>query len=285
MANTTLVVTPNTESFDDKTYYATTSGDLAYQRTARLSFDFGASSFYVHRVSNSLISANGYQARTDVAYRATKRTTIGPYYAYSRYNYSGTFGDTDIHTVGLNYSIALSKSTQFRFRTGVTRLETRGLQQVVLDPIVAQILGTTYGTQRYYAISYLPDVAIDISRSFRHSNFSVSYLRGVSPGNGIVLTSQRDSESVNYSYSGVRRYAVTVSAGHDNLSSQAQDIGNYSSYYGRTALSRQLPHNVQGLFSFDYRKVGFSTGQYKKNQYRITVGLGYAPGLGPLKFW
>ena len=73
VANTALVVTPNTESFDDRTYYSTTQGDLTYQKNARLSFNIGASGFFVKRQANNLISANGYQARSDIAYRVTKK--------------------------------------------------------------------------------------------------------------------------------------------------------------------------------------------------------------------
>lgn len=285
VANTALVVTPNTEAFDNQTYYSSSQADVTYQKTARLSVDFGGSGFYVKRKSSNLISANGYQARTDVAYRITKRTTIGPYYAFSRYNYSGTFGDSDIHTVGANYSLALNKTIQFRARAGVTRLETRGLQQVLLDPLVARILGVTSGTERYYLQSYLPDVAVDLMKTFRHSDLSISYLRGVSPGNGVVLTSARDSQSFTYNYSGLHKYGVSLGAGRDGLSSSVQSIGVYHSYYGRANLSRALPHNVQSFLSFDYRKLGFTTGQYARNQYRISVGFGYAPGMGPLKFW
>ncbi len=285
IANTALVVTPNTEAFDNQTYYSSSQADVTYQKTARLSVDFGGSGFYVKRKSNNLISANGYQARTDVAYRITKRTTIGPYYAFSRYNYSGTFGDSDIHTVGANYSLALNKTVQFRARAGATRLETRGLQQVLLDPLVARILGVTSGTERYYSLSYLPDVAVDLMKTFRHGDLSVSYLRGVSPGNGVVLTSARDSQTVTYNYSGLRKYGLSFGAGRDGLSSSVQSIGVYHSYFGRANLSRALSHNVQSFLSFDYRKLGFTTGQYARNQYRISIGFGYAPGMGPLKFW
>jgi len=286
VANTTLVASPNTEPFNDKTYYSTSSADVAYQKTARLSMNFGGSTFYVHRDAVGLISANGYQARTDVGYRVTKRTTIGPYYAFNHFNYSGTFGDTGIHTIGLNYSVALDKRTQFGFRFGGTRLETRGLQQVNLDPVIAAVLGTTFGIQRYYTVSYLPDVAANISRSFRHSNVTFAYVRGVSPGNGVVLTAQHDSETVSYSYSGIRRYALLIAGGRDYLSSQSQNIGAFASYYARTSISRTLPHNLQGLFSIDFRKISNGTNLYSnQNQFRVTLGLAYSPGLGPLKFW
>ncbi len=285
VANTGLVVTPNTESFDNRTYYSTTQADVTYQRSSRLSLDFGVSTFLVQRGGKNLISANGYQTRSDAAYRLTKKSTLGPYYAYSRYLYSGTFGDTGIHTVGLNYSLALDKRTQFRFRVGGSRVETRGLQVVVLDPLVSQILGVSVGIQRYYAVSYSPDFAVDISRAFRHAQLQLSYLKGVSPGNGVVLTSRRDSISGSYTYSGIRRYAITLGAGRDALGSIAQQIGNFSSYYGRVSISRPLPHNVQALMNFDYRKLGFTKNTYARDQYRISVGFAFAPGASPLRFW
>ncbi len=285
IANTALVVTPNTESFDDRTYYSSTQADVAYIKSSRLSFDVGMAGFLVKRQTANLISANGYQIRSDAAYRITKRSTVGPYYAYSRYYYSGTFGDSGIHTIGFNYSFALSKRTEFRFRFGGSRLETRGLQTVILLPQIAQILGFPLGIQRYYAVTYSPDFAIDLNRTFRRGVVTVSYLQGISPGNGVILTSRRDSVNVNYSYNGLRRFGLNFAAGRDALGSVAQQIGTYSSYYGRISLSHPLSHGLQSTLNFDYRKLGFTSNTYARDQYRISLGLAWSPGPGPLKFW
>ena len=279
------MVTPNTESFDDRTYYSSTQADLAYIKSSRLSLDIGVAGFLVKRQTSNLISANGFQMHADAGYRLTKRSTIGPYYAYSRYYYSGTFGDSDIHTVGFNYSLALNKRTEFRFRFGASRLETRGLQTVVLSPELFQILGVPLGIQRYYSVTYSPDFAIDLSRSFRRGTVTVSYLQGISPGNGVILTSRRQSININYSYNGIRQYAMTIGVGQDQLSSVAQQIGTYASYYGRMSLSHPFSHGIQSTFNFDYRKLGFSNNTYARNQYRISIGLAWSPGPGPLKFW
>ena len=155
----------------------------------------------------------------------------------------------------------------------------------MLDPVVSEILGTSIGIQRYYAVTYAPDFAVTITRSVRHGSFTGSYLKGISPGNGVILTSNREGYSGNFTYNGIRRYALTVGGGRDSLNSVAQQIGSYSSYYGRVSLSRQLPHNVQALFNFDYRKLGFTANTYSRDQYRISIGFAFAPKGGPLKFW
>jgi len=280
-----LVVTPNTESFNDRTYYSSTSGNLTFIKNARLSFNIGGSGFLVKRNDGGLISLNGYQTNADVSYRVTKKSTLGPYYAYSRYSYSKTFGDSDIHTVGANYSLALNKRTQLRFRAGISRLETRGLAPVTLSPAVAAILGYSTGIERYYSVSSQPDFAIDFNRNFRRGDFGLSYVRGLSPGNGIILTSQHDSVSANYSYKGIRNYYINFGAGRDTLGAVSQQIGGYSSYFGRLSLSHPLGHDLQGVMNFDYRKLGFSNNVYASNQFRISLGLAFAPGPSPLKFW
>ena len=285
IANTAISVTPNTETFDDKTYYTSSQADLTYQKNARLSFDIGASGFLVKRQTRNLISANGYQTRSDIAYRITKKTTIGPYYAYSRYYYDKTFGDSDIHTVGVNYSLALNKTLQFRARYGTSRLESRGLQTVILAPDAAQILGVTVGTQRYYSALYVPDFALDVIKSFRRSSLSLSYVRGVSPGNGVILTSQHNSTAVNYSFSGFRKYAINVGAGRDTLDGVSQILGNYRGYYGRVSMSRPLVRDVQAVLAYDYRRIDLSSNTYARNEYRISAGFSFAPGPSPLKFW
>ena len=285
VGNIALPVTPNTEASNDKTYFTSAQADVSYQRSARLSFDFGASQFLVKRNSRNLFSVNGYQTRTDMAYRFTKRSTLGPYYAYSRYYYDRTFGDSDIHTIGLNYSLGIRKSIQVRARAGISRLETRGIQPVILASDVALILGVTTGIQRYYSAQYTPDFAIDISKALRHGQFTLSYLRGVSPGNGVVLTSQRNSTSLNYTYSGLRRYAINVGAGRDTLSAVSTTAGSYGGYFGTFSLSRPLPHSVQAVLAYDYRRIGFSSNAYTRNQYRISAGFAFSPNPSPLKFW
>jgi len=283
-ATSPLILNPSSEPFNDRTYNSTTQVDLAYRKSARLSFNMGAAGFVVKRATKGLASANGYQMHFDAAYRITRRTTIGPYYSYSRYVYTGTFGDAGVHTAGFNYSVNIARHTRLQARFGDSRVEARGLQNVTLDPAVAAILGYNSGIARFYAVTNVPDYGFDLTRGFQHSTLSLSYSKGVSPGNGIIQTSRHEDESVIYSYSGIRRYSFTLSGGRDYLANVGLG-GNFGSYFGRFSASRALPDHLQALFSVDYRKLSYVGPGYNNNQIRVSVGVSYAPGFGPLKFW
>lgn len=284
-ANVSLVVSPNTESFDSKTYFSTSEVDAVYQKTARLSFNIGASAFFVNRSSASLVNVKGYQTRADSAYRITKQTTIGVYYAYTLYNFSHVFGSSNIHTVGADYSLALSKTLSLKLRAGGSRVEVQGLRTVTLDPVIAAILGQSTGIERYYQINYTPDLSGTLTKNTAHATYGASLAIGVSPGNGLYLTSRHESESVFYNYNGIRKYALGLSAGRDKLLSFGDIAGNYSSYFARANLSRTLPFKMQSTFTTEYRHLGFSVSGYGRNEYRVSLGLTFAPGEGPLKFW
>ena len=284
-ANVSVVVSPNTESFDSKTYFSSTELDAVYQKSARLSFNLGVSGFLVKRDSIDLANSVGYQARADTAYRINKRSTLGVYYAYTTYKFSHVFGNSDVHTVGGEYSYTISKTLNFKARVGASRVEVYGLNSVTLNPVVAAILGQTTGIAKYYSVSYVPDFSGTLNKTLRHASLGLSFAEGVSPGNGLYLTSRHESESAYYTYTGLRRYTLGVAGGRDSLGSIGDVSGNYFSYYGRINASRTLPNHLNAVLSFDYRKLGFSYSGYGRNEYRISTGITYAPGEGPLKFW
>lgn len=284
-ANISLVVNPNTESFDSRTYFSTTEVDAIYQKSARLSFNMGAAAFFVNRSSASLVNAKGYQTHADSAYRITKRTTIGVYYAYTLYNFSHVYGDSNIHTAGADYSVAVNKSLSLKLRAGGSRVEVQGLRTVTLDPFIASILGVVTGIERYYQITYSPDFSGTLTKSLQHSTYGASVAIGVSPGNGLYLTSRHEAESLSYNYTGIRRYAIGVSAGRDKLLSIGDFAGSYNSYYGRVSADRTLPFHMHGSLATEYRHLGLSSSGYGRNEYRISIGVTFAPGEGPLKFW
>ncbi len=284
-ANVSLVINPNTETFNTRTLYSTTELDAVYQKTARLSFDVGTSVFAIDRNTAGFANAKGVQARADTAYRVTRRTTVGVYYAYTYYDFSHVYGNSDIHSVGLDYSVAFTKTMSLKLRGGGSRVEVQGLQTVTLDPVVAAILGQSTGITRYYQVSYVPDVSASVTQTFRHGAVGASFAEGVSPGNGLYLTSRHQSEGVNATYTGIRSYAINLSGGHDQLLSIGDFAGAYSSYYISLSSSHPLFRHLQATAAADYRHLGVNVSGYGRNEFRLSLGFSFAPGEGPLKFW
>ena len=285
LASATLVVAPNTESFSNRTYYTTTQGSVVWQKTARLSFSIAGSNFLVRRNSAQLADVNGFQASLDAAYRLSKRQTIGVYYTHSEFTFRKEFGSTNADSIGGDYTIAVNRNMDLSIRAGVTQLETQALGIVTPNPLVQAVLGITTGVEKQYLVGYAPDITVTLNRRLRTSSFGGTFTKGISPGNGLVLTSSRESESIFYNLPTFRKYATQFGGGRDKLTAYLNSTGEYSSYYARLSLSRPLMRNVSSIFNFDFRKYSFNTTTPGATEFRVSVGFRYSPGDGTAKFW
>ena len=112
---------PQNDIYDNRVVFLGTSADVTYQKSARLSFNIGGEGSLVRRQSSALYGVTGGVARADVEYRATRHSTIGVDYRFTYYDYTKGFGNTEIQSVGLNYSTRLSPHVQFSARIGGAR--------------------------------------------------------------------------------------------------------------------------------------------------------------------
>ncbi len=285
IGNTNFAASPNTQILDNNTISLNTGVDVVYHKSARLSIDFGGAGFLVRRASSSLYGTTGYQARGDVNYRITRRTSVGPYYAFSHYEFNKGFGGSDIHTVGLNYSVALTRNVEIKLRGGVSIVETLGLLRVAIDPVIAAILGQSFGVQTVYRKNTIPDISAALTRKFRHGGAGLQYNRGITPGNGLYLTSQREGIYGNIDYDGFRSWNLGIGAGRDSLSSLSQTLGQFRSYVGRATLGHRLGRVLTGTTAFEFRRYNIQGVNFLRDQFRITVGVTYNPGERPLSIW
>ena len=134
----------------------------------------------------------GQQARGDVNYRITRKTTIGAYYSFSHYLYPHGFGNSDTDTFGAIYSYAINRSMQIRFRGGISDVNSVGLVTVAIAPPIAALLGVSSGVIDSWTTYRTTDISAQFVNDFRHGRTaSLAYARGVTPGNGVYQTSRR----------------------------------------------------------------------------------------------
>jgi hypothetical protein len=285
LGNTNFVVTPNTQLFDNRSLYLSTGADLVWEKSARLSFDFGGSGFIVRRRSSSLYGTVGSQARADMSYRLTKRLTVGGYYGYTHYDFNRAFGGSDVQTGGIIYSYAFSRNLELRLRAGGSRVESQGTQTVLLDPVIAAILGQTQGVIAIHRINYLPDISAQLWKKMRRGYMSVEYLKTVTPGNGLYLTSRRDTYAFNYDYTGLKRYTFSGGFNRDTLNSLGISIGSYASNNVHGGVTRVLGRGFQASLRAEYRHYDITDANFLRNSYRISAGVVWTPDERPLKLW
>lgn len=278
--------TPTTDFFDNRTIYANSQVLLTYQRTARLSFAFGGDWDVTRRRSSALYGVTGEDARGDVQYRISRRSTIGANYMFTHFSYNGVFSGTDFHRFSATYAVQLSRSWEFSGFAGVTRMDSKFPQLITLDPVIAALLGITQGYVVSYGLSYIPSYSGRLSKAFPSG---VAYLSGghlMTPGNGLFLTSRMYTATGGYTYTGLRRWSFGLSAEYDRAQSIGNILGEYGDVGGGFQTSRQishLVHMVAGVTARKYQSGSFSG--YNRVIWDARVGLSFSPRDVPLRIW
>jgi hypothetical protein len=276
---------PENDIYDNRVIFLTTAGDMIYRMTSRLSFDLGGEGYIVRRQSTALYGLTGYDAHGDLQYRLRRHTTIGADYRFTHFEYTQGFGNSYIHSIGLNYSTRLTRHVQFSTRLGGARVESASLEQVTLDPAIAALLGVSVGIQAVHQVHYVPDLTARLTDTFRGSQLTLSFNDNVNPGNGVYLTSRMESGIVSYSYTGVRHWNFGVDAGYTRLSALIQTLGAYDSYGVGGGVTRDLRHGLHAVLRLDARRYNVAADEFQRTDFRAMLGLTWSPGDVPLALW
>jgi hypothetical protein len=283
VAGINISSSPSIQITDSGLKQFTSQADITWQKTARLSFDFGGAWFGISRDDPALLGMTGQQARADVAYRLTRKTTVGAYYSFSDYLYEHGVGNSNFSTVGLIYSHAFSRSMQVRLRGGVSNVHSLGQETVQIAPAIAALLGESTGIIDSHATTLTSDISSQLVKDFRHgATASIAFAHAVSPGNGIFQTSEQQSFGAGFTMPFSRRYALRLGLGRDMLVAIHQNLGNYDSDYARIAITRTFNRGVAWDFSAEFRHFDLDDPSAVRNQLRLVSGITWGPGEGRL---
>jgi hypothetical protein len=166
---------------------------------------------------------------------------------------------------------------------GAYRIESLGAEQVTLSPEVAEILGQTTGYKAVYRITYAPQAGVSLSYAHGRSNFNGSISAGVTPGNGVYLTSKAASVGGGYSYTGIRKVSLSATAGANQFSSVFQTLGTYRSYYGAGTVGYTLTRHISASFQTDLRT--FTVNNKNRLAQSISIGIYWSPTEIPIPSW
>jgi hypothetical protein len=277
--------TPENDIYDSRVIFLTTAGDMIYRLTPRLSVDIGGEGYIVRRESSALYGLTGYDAHGDLQYRVRRHTTIGLDYRYTHFEYTKGFGNTNIHSVGINYATQLTHRLQLAARIGGARVETSSLEEVTLAPAIAALLGVSVGVEAAYQLHYVPDVTARLSETLRRSQFGLTFTDSVNPGNGVYLTSKMESALASYRYTGVRHWNFGADGGYNKLTALAQTLGAYGSYGAGGGFTRDLKKGFHAVLRLDARRYDIGGDAFRRTNFRAMVGLTFSPGDVPLALW
>jgi hypothetical protein len=275
---------PINELFNNRTYFIDTSATYFIQRGPRNAFGFMGGGFAVRRQSNLLVGVNGYRAGVDFTRRVSRMSTVGVVYSFLHFDFPRGFGFADIHTVAGQYSRQFGRKWRLTALLGVFRIDSLGLRRVTVDPIVRELLGVTEGIEAVASVNYTPNIHVRLSRMFRKSSLDFAYFRGISPGNGLLLTARQESGSAGYSYTGVRRWTFGANMNYTYLAGVGVQAGQFKVLSGGGSASYFLGHSTHLMLSVDQRRFTSGSTDFRRSGTRAIVGLGFAPGNIPLSF-
>jgi len=277
---------PQNDIYDNRVIFAGVSGDLTYSLSRRLSFNIGGQGNLVRRQSTALYGMTGAGAHADLEYRISRHSTLGADYRYTYFDYTRGFGNSNIQSVGLDYSAQISRHLQLSTSIGGARVESVSLTVVTLDPAIVALLGETVGIQAAHLLNYAPNIQARLSDTLRRSTFSVAYYNQVIPGNGIYLTSRNNAGSASYSYTGVRHWNFGVDGTYGRMTTLVQTIGAYTAYGGGVGITRDLGKGLHTVLRLDTRHYDIASGAlFTHTEFRVSLGVNFSPGDLPLVLW
>lgn len=276
---------PTDDVYDSRITFITNSNSMVFQLSPRMQASANGGVFLTKR-AGALISGQGIFAGGDLSKRLTRTQTISVNYNFNRFNFSNRYGGSFIHGVGVGWGVALSRRWELSLNGGVARVESEGVQNVVLSPEVAAIIGQTHAAQAFYRKSYYPTYQGRITGKFRKYSVAGGYRQNIMPGNGSFLTSRVESATAGYSYNGFRKINIGAMANYNRLNNLLLTSGRATSMSAGVNVGYQLRRDVQLTFSAMARRFdsgGSST--FNRDGVRLAVGIAYSPGEIPLALW
>lgn len=275
---------PLNEVYDSRIYYSQTSGGLAYRMSARSTVTVTGDAYFVKRSDPALIGMQGYRAGADYMYRLTRRDSVGFAYSYITFEYPRIYGGTNVNSFTGIYARQINRKWKFQAVGGLYRYQTTGTQEVTLSPEVALILGRPSGVEAFKVAGYQPQVDVSINYAMERSGLYVGYTTGVSPGNGVYIASRGDSFRGGYSYSGIRKMSLGLSAGYTRYKSLGLELGDFSTFQAGGGMNYKIARYVDMSLQIDRRRFNSPTINGRTG-FAFMFGLSYSPARFPLSIW
>jgi hypothetical protein len=215
----------------------------------------------------------------------TKRQTIGVTYAHIHYDFPPAFGQSDMNTAQLTFATSIGRRWTFSIGGGATQAEVQGVQQVSLNPVVAALLGVSFGQQTFYREDFYPAGKINLTGRFKTYSVGFTASQSIAPGNGVYLTSNQQTAGAYYSYTGIRKWNFGLSAGYSKLAGIGQGIQDYAGFTGGLGITYSLTRALHIVARADSRYQQIDVVGYDRTGYRASIGLAFSPGNVPLSLW
>ena len=278
------LATGNSLLFDNRTNYLQGGMNVSYSLSNRTSVTMGGSGYTVRRKAAGLAGVNGYTLNGSVHRQFTRNLILGASYQHTHYDFPKAFGESDLNGYSAIFSYQFLRTWKLDLTAGVYTSEVQGVQSTALDPTIAALLGVGSVQTIFYRTNILPSGTASLSKTFRKSSFTASYVRTVMPGNGFFLTSRQESYGGGYSYSGIRRWTLSLNASSSDLRALGQQLQRYRYLTAGATVNYRLGADVNVYASYMRRQQDLASTFFQRDSSRVSIGIAFQPGNIPLSF-
>jgi hypothetical protein len=262
--------------FSPETRYSSSSVFVSYQQSHRLTYSIGGSLFINRYNYSGAIGSTGGIFSGAVAYQITSRTNIGATFSHDDFFYTHSFGETHINGVFGDVRHRFGRNWLASVSGGVTHVNASGTIRVPVTFIFNGQLVTGYEIGHYDTISNVPTVQAGLSKMYKRYTFSVSGGRGVSPGNGNLITSTRTSFG-GYASRTFRNSNISAAGYYNRLTSIANKVeSDYSATSLSISYSRGIIRHLFGNLGYSYYRYGSYLAYGASNDNRFFFGVNFS---------
>jgi hypothetical protein len=275
---------PENDFLDASRIFASGGGSVTYIVGPRLSFSGAVMGSSALRHSSTLIDSRGLSGQGDMAYRISRNQTIFVALGVGRTWYTRESGWNMGESAMAGWATQLGRNWSVSLGAGGFRMSAQYLKLVPVDPIVTQILGTTSSIAIGKGTTYQAGGQVEVAGTFRRSGVQFGYLRGMSPGNGVVYGGRNDSVHFGYNFLGIHRLATYLGVYASQLTPYLQDAGRSRYVSAHIGTGFRL---VGGLHMTVGGGIARSEiiGGYDRKTWFTSLGVAYSSGDTPLALW
>jgi hypothetical protein len=279
------ITAPNNEIYNSRYLYLQTTGYAGYRISARTQLTMGGGFFRTDRRNEALINSNGYNATAQITRRLNRDTYIGGTYDFTYYSFPRAFGDSNIHSLSAGITRSIGRRSEFTIYAGVSRVETLGSEQYQLAPEIAAILGVSTGIRVFHRLNYFSTVNATFVHRRKRTSYNAGYSRGVTPGNGVYLTSLSEALGGGVSFAGTERVSFGLNGSYTRMNSVWNTVEPYDSLQGGGGLTYRLGRGLNFTANVAYRKMDAGTEIDDRRGVVASAGLYWSSSELPLSIW
>lgn len=264
------------ELFDTGTLFAGTTGAIVHQLSQRWSVGAGGGAFMARRRYAGLAQSEGRSTYGLASYAINRTSAIGVQYAHVWFSFRNLFGGNRAEMLSLFYQKSLGPKTVASLSAGGYRLHSKFIGQAAVDPAFRDLMPgfTSFEVKQGSQSGVM--AAASIARNFRHGILGAAFVRGLTPGNGVILASRRDRATISASTGLPGRFGLGGAVSYGELRALQQNGLRSQNLTFTGGVNRALGAGFGFGLSGGYRTFKFNNGPTVTGHF-ASLGITWTP--------